>query len=326
MKKKFKVSLLTAVTALSCTIFFTSCANKSTDMSAETSKVAAVESQQTTTAPPVVEEKAAASVKSEESSSAPLYTETPRSLPPVECGSCHGGEYTRLQQSNSKHRFDCLDCHDQLHAYIPTANNYKEIIPKCANCHDLPHGAAFPGCAQCHQDPHTPLIIPFSGVEQKIKNKAGKSVVACSVCHLKEGAEMDKHPCIHNTEVGCTGCHADKHGVRPTCFDCHEPHVAGQTYANCLECHAPHSAKNILHYAVETPNNVCGSCHDGIYNDLQQNHTKHTDVQCADCHLTHGQIPQCQRCHGEPHGKTVHQKFPDCLKCHLDPHNLPVDK
>jgi len=261
-----------------------------------------------------------------------LYSEEPRSLKPVDCGACHRGEYDRLKQSNSKHRFDCLNCHTQLHAYVPPKNNYQEIMPKCATCHGMQHGKAFPKCLQCHADPHSPKTIPFSGVQKKMKGPGGKMVVACKVCHWNpEGKEMAEYPCKHNKEVGCTGCHIDainatQHGMKPTCFDCHEPHVTGQTYSDCLVCHRPHSAKNILKYPEDTPNNVCGSCHSGIYQDLQDNHTKHSDLQCATCHERHGQIPKCQDCHGEPHGAALHKKFPNCLQCHIDPHNLPVLK
>jgi predicted CXXCH cytochrome family protein len=326
MKRRINFKIPVCLAAIVCSATIMACANQGgKGTAADAQKPVEVAAAQPAEQAEAAAEKAAPAQAEQQAAEAPLYKEIPRSLSPVECASCHNGQYVRLQQSNSKHRFECTDCHDQLHAYIPSKNNYKDIIPKCSNCHDLPHGEAFPGCSKCHEDPHSPLNIPFSGVEQKIKNKAGQSVVACSVCHFKEGDEMNAHPCKHNVNVGCTGCHADKHGVRPTCFDCHEPHVAGQSYADCLVCHAPHSAKNILPYPEEISNTVCASCHTKIYDDLQANHTKHTDLQCASCHVTHGQIPKCQKCHGEPHGAALHKRFPNCLECHVDPHNLPVN-
>ncbi len=277
---------------------------------------------------------AQAQIKAQETqpSGVSLYQEEPRLLKPVECGACHKREYERLKTSNSKHRFDCLRCHTKLHAYIPPKHNYKEIMPKCTRCHGLKHGKAFPNCLQCHTDPHSPLDIPFTGVQKKMKGPKGKMVVACEVCHWNpEGKQMQEHPCKHNTEEGCVGCHieaidATKHGMKPTCFDCHEPHVQGQTYKECLVCHNPHMAKNILQYPEDTDNKVCGSCHTTIYKHLQENHTKHSDLHCAECHVRHGEIPKCQDCHGLPHGEALHKKFPNCLTCHLDPHNLPVLK
>jgi len=274
----------------------------------------------------------AATQKTEENEAAKqdgvdLYQSEPRSMKPVECGACHKREYTRLKDSNSRHRFDCLKCHTQLHAYIPPKNNYAEIMPKCARCHGAPHGQAFTKCLQCHEDPHSPKDIPFSAVSKKIRTKGGKSIVACQVCHYEpEGKEMETYPCKHNKEMGCTGCHADKHGVKPSCLDCHEPHISGQTYADCLVCHRPHSAKHILKYPSDMNNQVCSACHSTIYENLQNNHTKHSELHCAECHETHGQIPQCQDCHGQPHGAALHKKYPNCLQCHIDPHNLPVLK
>jgi predicted CXXCH cytochrome family protein len=324
MKSNITLKVLTGLAILSCSVLFMACANQGQkETTADTPEPAlVVEAAETDAVAATTPAKA-----EQQASSAPLYTQAPRSLSPVECAACHNGQYVRLQQSNSKHRFDCLDCHDQLHANIPSKNNYNDILPKCANCHELFHGEAFPKCSQCHRDPHSPLDIPFDGVKENVKNQAGKSVVACEVCHYdSEGKEMETYPNKHNVNVGCTGCHGDeKHGVRPTCFDCHEPHTAGQTYADCLVCHKPHSAKNILPYPEEMSNTVCAACHTKIYDNLQANHTKHTDLQCASCHVTHGQIPRCQECHDEPHGSAVHKRFPNCLECHVDPHDLPVN-
>jgi predicted CXXCH cytochrome family protein len=328
MERKVSFKLLAGLAAVICSATLAACANQGQNQAEEKAKEPVViESAQATEAPAAkAEEAAAPAAENQEASDAPLYAQQPRSLTPVECGACHGGEYNKLRESKSKHRFMCTDCHEQLHAYVPSKNNYQEIMPKCSSCHDLPHGEAFTQCLKCHADPHTPLDIPFSGVKQKIKNKQGKSVVACEVCHYNpEGKEFETYPCKHNTSVGCTGCHADKHGVLPTCFDCHEPHVQGQTYADCLVCHSPHSAKHIKQYPEDMPNKVCGSCHTTIYKDLQTNITKHSALQCATCHVKHGQIPKCQDCHGEPHGSAVHKKFPNCLECHVDPHNLPVN-
>lgn len=322
MKSRSKLRVLTGLTVLSCSLIFSGCGNQEQDAAApaDTEQVIAMQTVQAAEETPKMPAE-------QQASEAPLYMELPNSLSPVECGGCHYGQYTRLLKSDSKHRFDCLDCHEQLHANIPSKNNYNDILPKCANCHDFPHGEAFPNCAQCHQDPHSPLNIPFSGVEVTMTNHAGKDVVACEVCHYDtEGKEMETYPSKHNVEVGCTGCHGDeKHGVRPTCFDCHEPHTAEQVYADCLVCHRPHSAKNILTYPEEMSNTVCAACHTGIYDKLQANRTKHSELQCASCHVTHGQIPRCQDCHDEPHGAAVHKRFPNCLECHVDPHDLPVN-
>jgi len=272
------------------------------------------------------EKTAPKAVTEDDASEYPLYTGTPTPLQPVECGKCHNTEYTLLKNSKSKHRFICTDCHEQLHAYVPTKNNYRDVLPKCSNCHDVPHGEPFTQCLSCHQNPHTPLTIPFSAVTRKFKNKEGKSMVACQLCHWNsEGKEFATHPTKHNVKEGCVGCHAgDRHGIRPTCFKCHKPHIKGMVYKDCLVCHRPHSAKNIKVYPKDTDNRICGSCHKTEYGHLQSNKTKHSAFHCAKCHVKHGKIPKCRNCHGEPHGAGIHKNTPRCLNCHQDPHNLPV--
>jgi len=253
---------------------------------------------------------------------AELYEQEVKPLAPADCARCHYSIFMDLKKSKSKHRFDCTNCHQQFHVYNPEKKNWKQIMPKCQRCHKLYHGKDFPNCLVCHVDPHSPLTIPFSELT-KTKKVGKKEVVMCAICHKPEAKEMAAHPSKHD-DVGCQGCHADKHGYIPSCLDCHEPHVEGQTYKDCLVCHSPHSPTVIKQYPEETPNNVCGSCHTQIYEDLKTNHTKHSDLYCATCHTKHGYIPKCQDCHGEPHGAALHKKFPNCLDCHIDPHNLPV--
>ncbi len=252
-----------------------------------------------------------------------LYRDEPRPLLPVECGRCHRQEYEQLRASRSRHRFDCLQCHRQLHAYRPPADNYAAVMPRCGRCHeDRPHGQDFSACRRCH-DPHAPTAIPFAAIAGKISTGDGRKVGACEHCHRRESAEMTAHPCGHNRELGCTGCHAERHGVKPSCLECHEPHVAGQGYDDCLVCHRPHSAGDIQVYPQDTADELCAACHGEIAARLKRNPTRHSGIACAFCHRRHGQVPDCRQCHGEPHDPAMMEKFPDCLQCHIDPHNLP---
>ncbi len=322
-------AILVVVIGLLVTSFFVACA-KQEQAAVEGPppvKVAKAE----TKAPPA-EAKAAETTQATETkeaeskekapSGAALYEQPVKPLTPVECARCHYPIFKDLKESKSKHRFECTNCHQQFHVYNPIKKNWEEIMPKCQRCHQLPHGKDFPNCLQCHENPHSPLTIPFDVLVQT--RKVGKKeVIQCALCHKKESAEMNAHPSKHN-EVGCQGCHAEKHGYIPNCLDCHEPHVEGQTYEDCLVCHSPHSPTAIKPYPEETDNAVCGSCHTEIYENLQTNHTKHSELYCATCHTKHGYIPKCQDCHGEPHGAALHKKFPNCLECHVDPHNLPV--
>jgi hypothetical protein len=261
--------------------------------------------------------------KKQEQDSGPsgIYAMEIEPLTPVECGRCHNYQFKWLQDKGGKHQFDCTTCHEQFHAYNPRKGNWDEIMPKCQDCHDLPHGKDFPACLECHQQPHAPKVIQFDKLDKTVPGQEG--VVTCSVCHKNEGAEFARLPSKHNTEVNCQGCHAEVHRAIPSCLDCHDPHMKQQEYKDCLLCHSPHSAADIT-YPEEIPNIACGACHESVHSKLQTNVTKHSSLQCATCHPTHGEIASCRDCHGEPHGGELHKRFTNCLDCHMDPHNLPA--
>lgn len=343
MKNKFAAVVLTSIGMLLFSGMLVACAphrvgNKATMQKEKAPRIVAAVEKSTTptrTAVKVAATKPKAVVKlktvakaapAEHLTGSALYTQKPTPLMPVECARCHPTQYNNLVAHGLKHRFLCTNCHRQFHAYNPTKHNYKAIMPKCQRCHGLKHGKAFPKCMMCHKNPHSPLQIPFSVLTKKVKVKSGKMVIRCAICHAKIGAEFAANPTKHNTEVGCDGCHADKHGYKPSCLDCHDPHVKGQTFKDCLVCHSPHSALKIKKYPENTPNNICGSCHKSEYRKLRTNHTKHSELHCADCHVAHGFIPKCQSCHGLPHSAGLHKRFPNCLACHKDPHNLPMNK
>jgi len=258
-------------------------------------------------------------------SGADLYKKDIKPLAPEECGRCHTYQFNWLKDKGGKHRQDCVFCHEQFHAYNPRLDNWDALMPKCAGCHGMPHENGFSDCMECHRQPHAPLVIDFAILEQPIPGEGGRTDLACAQCHAREGREFADFPSKHNSEVNCNGCHAREHGAIPSCLDCHGPHLPTQEYGDCLECHAPHSASTIRQYSENVPNVACSTCHEDVYALLQANVTRHSAMQCATCHPTHGQIQGCRDCHGEPHGDVLHQRFIDCLECHIDPHNLPVN-
>ncbi len=344
MRKRITALVLTVAGLFLLTVIFVACAQQMEKASVEREKAPAptVQVKEEEKAPseegpplkvakveepaPAVPSEAETKPEKKAPAGAELYEQEVKPLTPAECARCHYPIFKTLKESKSKHRFMCTNCHEKFHRYNPKKQNWDEIMPKCQNCHGLKHGKDFPNCLECHKEPHSPRDINFETLLQtravKVKGKE-EQVVLCAICHKNESGEMQAHPSKHN-EVGCQGCHADKHGYIPNCLDCHEPHVEGQKFEDCLVCHSPHSPKNIKQYPEETPREVCGSCHTEIYQNLQTNHTKHSELYCATCHVRHGQIPKCQDCHGLPHTEALHKKFPNCLNCHIDPHNLPV--
>ncbi len=233
-------------------------------------------------------------------------------LSTAECGRCHLSIYNQIRTEGGKHKIECTQCHVKFHVYNPIKQNWKEIMPKCETCHGLIHGEKFAACLQCHSNPHAPKT------QMAMTPEFAK---VCGDCHPKVGQELQKNPSKH-TKVACAMCHHDKHGYIPSCMECHRPHVANQKVEECLACHPVHSPLNIA-YASTVANEVCGSCHGAVYKKLSASQSKHRQVTCAQCHSKHKYIPQCEECHGRPHGEVVLKKFPNCLQCHVDVHDLP---
>lgn len=242
-----------------------------------------------------------------------IYGTNPTPLTPVQCGQCHPAIYKKIKENGKKHRFACQDCHEQLHAYNPIRNNWAEIIPQCAKCHDLPHGKDFPGCLECHSDPHTPLMIKSASIGN-----------VCGTCHVKPNEELTKYPSSH-TEQGCATCHTS-HGLIPSCLDCHTPHVPEQALAACKACHPVHKPLEIVYDDSVASAPTCGSCHERVFKEWSGTASKHGGVSCAACHNKHGLIPDCQKCHTNVHDEKMLKKFPKCLGCHINVHDLPTKK
>lgn len=67
----------------------------------------------------------------------------------IHCAACHETAFNLLAQTKTKHHdVACVTCH---------ANKHK-TIPKCSDCHGLPHAetihSKFPKCGQCHSTAH----------------------------------------------------------------------------------------------------------------------------------------------------------------------------
>ncbi|WP_051920408.1 hypothetical protein [Thermodesulfobacterium hydrogeniphilum] len=233
-----------------------------------------------------------------------------------ECARCHYSIFKLIKEQGGKHKkVKCTDCHTQFHVYNPVKKNWAEIMPKCTTCHGLIHGGNFTACLSCHSDPHAPIT------KLKVTPELAK---ACAQCHPNIPKEMKAFPSKH-MQVACASCHHTKHGYIPDCLECHKPHREGQTTKQCLVCHPAHTPLNIK-FTKQTPNEDCKACHQTEYHKIAITKSKHHNVACVQCHTKHKEIPKCERCHGKPHGASLHAKFPNCLQCHIDVHNLPIKR
>ncbi|MEW6429128.1 MAG: cytochrome C [Thermodesulfobacteriota bacterium] len=248
-----------------------------------------------------------------------IYSVQPKELTIADCGGCHKAHFGWLKDNGGRHqKVACWDCHEKFHLYNPLKNNYAEIMPKCSQCHELPHGSAEPvtQCLTCHSNPHQPLAS-LPDPEQLFPN--------CKLCHDAVAQELVAKPSKH-TERRCSECHSKVHGRIPDCSECHQSHspmVAMET-PDCLKCHPVHTPLAIS-YPEDQAKELCAGCHGEIFTMLQASKAKHSALTCAKCHPTHGEIPPCSRCHGDaPHSPAIHQKFPVCLTCHSNPHDLKI--
>lgn len=226
-----------------------------------------------------------------------------------DCEKCHVAIVEQVDTAGNKHKteVDCLECHKGTH---PPGSEKGSLIPKCANCHEGEPHFSLENCLGCHQNPHQPLNIVFSG---DVK-------AACNTCHAQVVQEIDTNVSAH-AQVDCAFCH-DKHGFKPDCLDCHDPHAAGQKFENCVTCHQVHQPLT-LKYGTNVVNTDCGACHGDIRTALESGPTKHAAFQCVFCHADqHGNVPQCQDCHGKPHNEQMLSKFASCNECHQSAHSL----
>ncbi len=231
-----------------------------------------------------------------------------------DCIKCHTQEVMDVKAEGARHLSEvtCLDCHTE---HPPAGSN---AIPQCSQCHDPQEKKHFTvdGCEKCHY-PHYPLRMDFATVGEELKP-------VCLSCHELQGVELAKYPSKHS-QMSCAECHP-KHGTFQECQACHEGHGGVEmTYQDCLRCHKPHMP-TLVRYDDSTPSPFCAACHGKEFGMLDKNQTKHHELSCVYCHKNQHKVkPECEICHGRPHGEGMHKKFASCLECHVDAHALAKD-
>ncbi|OHB26361.1 MAG: hypothetical protein A2X84_07240 [Desulfuromonadaceae bacterium GWC2_58_13] len=256
----------------------------------------------------------------------------------ADCGSCHDPHAPQVSDLSKLEnvRPACVSCHEgpgEQTSEFPSFHSElgcNECHPKhgeamsCLDCHE-PHTTTmtYEDCLRCHA-PHKPTLTDFSG---------GPSTALCAACHSAQVTDIDKRGGAHATEVSCADCHGRHPGVgctkchaqhpeagvaaKMSCGKCHapseKPHFA---LGGCAKCHPPHSPMEIDLDAFDPVKPACLSCHDPIGVELQSMPSKHTALDCKECHQAHGEHLSCLDCH-EPHSPDM--TYADCLRCHA-PH------
>ncbi|MBN1930612.1 MAG: hypothetical protein JW786_03265 [Desulfobacterales bacterium] len=149
----------------------------------------------------------------------------------------------------------------------------------------------------------------------------------CIKCHLKVARDIDNRGAMHKTEVGCLDCHLEHppegKNVIPDCAMCHAPTVKSHyNLENCGVCHYPHYPLEMDFSKIDGVKSVCCTCHPKQCNQMDSYKSKHTELDCKECHLEHRQYLKCMECH-EAH--TPEMTYEDCLRCH-EPHMASVVK
>ena len=223
------------------------------------------------------------------------------------CGSCHKKETTAINANGMGHKTDvsCTNCH---RGHKPKSF---DNIPACNLCHTGTAHYDQLQCFNCHRDPHQPMQI-------KLPKKAHAE---CLTCHEGQGKDLIQHQSYHSQLV-CTDCHYE-HAFMPTCMSCHRTHDIVMDEEHCQDCHAPHKPLEMIFTTAAIPSNFCSPCHPDAVKLLVKTQKKHGQLSCVECHMEqHSSIPQCQKCHGEPHAVAMHTKFPRCGDCHGTAHDL----
>ncbi len=140
----------------------------------------------------------------------------------------------------------------------------------------------------------------------------------CLKCHDEIVTTVTEQGAKHSTEVSCFDCHTEHPPscteAIPTCSQCHAPdNKPHYKVPDCLTCHDPHEPLNIDLGKVAEVKSTCISCHANEGNQLSNYPSLHSELDCNECHLEHGQFLGCVECH-EPHNETMN--YADCLTCH----------
>ena len=227
------------------------------------------------------------------------------------CSECHATSYNTLNKEGGKHsKKGCDFCHPQ-HGYVPL----------CQTCHGMFHGTSgdFGQCSSCHINSHSPRSIEFEfGTDAATENDTSaedKSV--CGKCHTDQQTIFDMNPTKH-AKLECVMCHPT-HGEKQQCTNCHEAHDATMTGDDCNDCHTNGHIPTRVIYPSNTSKELCASCHTVVGKTLSDSNTKHSGLECAQCHPKHGDIPTCVSCHKTPHGPAL----TDCgISCHMSAHDV----
>lgn len=161
-----------------------------------------------------------------------------------------------------------------------------------------------------------PTLPVYSGAALA-QTKSQYKKEECVQCHADRVNDIAKAGGKHRN-VPCVGCHA---GHPPEvekpiaqCSKCHlKTRKAHFELTGCLNCHTnPHTPLQITFKGKD----ACLNCHALQVEQLRDNKSKHTALDCSSCHDVHRKVPQCTQCH-TPHSGKISGGCKQCHNAHM---------
>ncbi len=162
------------------------------------------------------------------------------------------------------------------------------------------------------------LMFLFSTLSLAENNSPELAEEDCIKCHPSNIQEVNERGALHKTEVSCIDCHEEHppegKNIIPACSACHpsdtNPHYA---IKDCKKCHHPHYPKEMDLSKIDHVKPACVSCHPTEGKENKTYPSEHSELDCKECHLKHGESIACLECH-DPHSPEM--KYRDCFLCH----------
>jgi hypothetical protein len=250
---------------------------------------------------------------------------------PVDCATCHRGEYNTAK--NPAHPalgfpLDCAQCHDSdrpewrparyAHAHMALTGGHARLA--CNDCHKGSYSGTSVDCFSCHAADYGATVSP--------NHSTSHYPTSCANCHnvnawkpAQINHDLTGFPLTGGHNIAdCKRCHTNGQysGLSKECISCHaadfnatvNPPHANTFPTNCTQCHTTASWKPATfdHAATHFP--LTG---------------KHATTPCGSCHINNqwkGLSTACYSCHAADYARVtnpnhVSANFPrDCSTCH----------
>ena len=139
----------------------------------------------------------------------------------------------------------------------------------------------------------------------------------CAKCHPNEIQDLRDNGAKH-ADVGCMECHPEHPPIGKeaisACDACHDAD-SSEHYAieGCKDCHVPHRPTEIDFTKISEVKPACISCHPEPGKSMLERPSLHAELDCLECHSSHGESTECLSCH-EAHAEAM--VLADCKGCH----------